>query len=98
MPTTQAEKTRKGASVSGEGAKVRAAIRRARKRGSTTEDIARAARRDDSTIALIENGTIMNTPAGMAARIDRAATSSDKPTQRTRSSKAKAERSRAEHS
>ena len=91
------DKSKKGASIKGEGSKARKAITKARKSGSTTNDIAKAAMRDDSTIALIENGTIKNTPKGLAAKINKAKKSSKTPTKKTMASKSKAKSSRNKH-
>ena len=89
---------KKGASVSGEGGKARAAIRAARSKGASTESIARAAGRDDSTILAIENGTIRNTPSGLAARIAKAKSTQKAPTKKSTASKSKAKASRKKHS
>ena len=89
--------TKKGASVKGEGGKARKAIAKARKAGATTKTIAKAAMRDDSTIALIENGTIKNTPKGLAGKIAKAAKPSKTPTKKTTASKKKATASRKKH-
>lgn len=97
MATKEKESKKKGASVKGEGAKARKAISKARKAGSTTEDIARAANRDDSTIRAIESGVVKNTPKGLAAKISKAKKSSDKPTKKTMASKKKAVASRKKH-
>ena len=89
--------SKKGASVKGEGGKARKAIAKARKGGATTKDIARAAMRDDSTIALIENGTIKNTPKGLSGKISKAKKSSKTATKKTSASKSKAKSSRKKH-
>lgn len=51
------------------GPSARRAIRAARKRGLTTKQIARAARRSTSVINAIENNVIANPPAEVARRI-----------------------------
>ncbi len=89
--------TSKGSSVKGEGAKARKAISKARKAGATTKSIARAAGRDDSTIALIENGTIKNTPKGLSGKIAKAKKTSKTATKKTMASKKKATASRKKH-
>jgi len=89
--------SKKGSSVKGEGAKAREAIAKSRKKGATTGDIAKAADRDESTIALIENGTIKNTPKGLSKKISKAKKTSSKPTKKTKSSKSKAVASRKKH-
>lgn len=94
--TNKASK-KKGASVKGEGAKARKAISKARKGGATTKSIAKAAGRDDSTIALIENGTIKNTPKGLAIKISKATKPSKTATKKTTASKSKAKASRSKH-
>ena len=90
-------KAKKGVAGTKTCPKTRKAISAARKRGSTTEDIARAARRDDSTIALIETGVVKNPPANLAGAIRKAKASSKKPTKKTMASKAKAKASRKTH-
>ena len=92
-----ADSKKKGASVKGEGDKARKAISKARKEGATTQSIAKAANRDDSTISLIENGTIKNTPKGLSAKIAKAAKPSKTPTKKTTASKSKAVASRKKH-
>ena len=95
--TTKKASKKKGASVKGEGAKARKAIAKARKAGSTTKNIATAAMRDESTIGLIENGTIKNTPKGLAKKISKAKKSSKTATKKTGGSKKKAVASRKKH-
>jgi hypothetical protein len=97
MVAAKKTSSKKGASVKGEGAKARKAISKARKSGATTKNIAAAANRDDSTIALIENGTIKNTPKGLASKISKAKTTSKTPTKKTQASKKKAVSSRKKH-
>lgn len=94
---TKKSQTKKGISVKGEGAKAREAISKARKAGATTQSIATAAGRDDSTIALIENGTIKNTPKGLSGKIAKAKKVSKTPTKKTTASKSKAKASRNKH-
>ena len=97
MADSKKDSKKKGASVKGEGAKARKAISKARKAGATTQDIAKAAMRDDSTIGLIENGTIKNTPKGLATKIGKAKKSSKTATKKTGGSKKKATASRKKH-
>jgi len=87
----------KGVAGKDTGSKTRKAISAARKRGSTTQDIARAARRDDSTIALIESGIVKNPPGNLAGAIKKSKASSSKPTKKTMASKKKAVASRKKH-
>ena len=54
------------------GGSARRAISAAKKRGSTTAQIARAARRSESTISAIESGEIKNPPKELAGMIAKA--------------------------
>lgn len=94
---TKKASKKKGSSVKGEGDKARKAISKARKVGSTTKDIARAASRDDSTIRAIETGVVKNTPKGLSAKISKAKKSSKTPTKKSMASKKKAVASRKKH-
>jgi len=88
---------KKGTSGKGEGVKARKNIKAQKKKGSTNADIGRAINRDESTVPLIENGTIKNPPKGIAAKVKKAKTSSKKPVKRTMASKKKATASRNKH-
>lgn len=91
-------KAKKGTAGKKTGGTARKAISAARKRGATTKQIAAAAMRDDSTIALIENGTIKNPPKNLAANVRKAkASKGAKPSKKTTSSKSKAVSSRKKH-
>ncbi len=60
------------------GGKARKSIREQEKKGSTQEDIARATRRDPSTISAIKSGEIKNPPKELIANIKKAKTSKKK--------------------
>jgi hypothetical protein len=90
-------KAKKGVAGTKTGPKTRKAISAARKRGSTTQDIARAARRDDSTIALIESGVVKNPPGNLAGAIKKSTASSKTATKKTMANKKKAVASRKKH-
>lgn len=93
-----AKAPKKGVAGKKTGGAARKAISAARKRGATTKQIARAARRDDSTIALIETGVIKNPPKNLAASVRKAkASKGAKPTKRAMASKSKATASRKKH-
>ena len=91
------KKPKKGVAGKNTGTAARKAISAARKRGSTTQDIARAARRDDSTISAIETGVVKNPPKNLAAAVRKAKTSSKTPTKKSMASKKKAVASRKKH-
>lgn len=65
-------KPKKGVAGKNTGRSARAAIRAARNRGATTADIARAARRSESTILKIESGEISNPPANLDDNVRKA--------------------------
>ena len=93
-----AKSPKKGVAGKKTGGAARKAISAARKRGSTTKQIARAARRDESTINLIETGTIKNPPKNLAANIRKAkATKGASPSKKSTASKSKATASRKKH-
>jgi len=92
-----ARKPKKGVAGKKTGSAARKAISAARKRGSTTKQIARAARRDDSTIALIETGVIKNPPKNLASNVRKAKSAKKGPTKRAMASKKKALASRKKH-
>ena len=62
----------KGSAGKKTGGGARRAISAARKRGSTTAQIARAARRSPSTISAIESGEIKNPPKELSGMISKA--------------------------
>ena len=64
-----AKKPMKGVAGKGTGAAARKAIATKKKGGCTTAQIARAARRDPSTILAIASGEIKNPPANLAGNI-----------------------------
>lgn len=78
--------------------KTKKAISAARKKGSTTADIAKAGMRDASTIARIEAGVIKRPPNDLAAKIKKAKKSSNKATKKTNLNKKKQATARKKHS
>ena len=70
--TKKSSAPKKGVAGKKTGAKTRAAIDKAQAKGSTNKQIARAAGRSESVISAIDNGTIKNPPANLAARISKA--------------------------
>lgn len=98
MVVKKTKATGKGSQgAKGSLSKTRKAISIARKKGATTADIARAAMRDESTIARIEAGVIKKPPNDLAAKIKKAQGSKNKPTKKTNLNKKKAVASRDKH-
>ncbi len=88
---------KKGVAGKGTGTTARKAIAKARKKGSTTKDIAKSARRDESTISAIEAGVIKNPPANLAKNVAKSKASSNKTTKKTSLNKKKALASKKKH-
>ena len=65
-------KPKKGTAGKSTGGKARAAISKAKSQGATNESIAKAARRDASTISAIASGKIKNPPANLAGNVRKA--------------------------
>ena len=63
-----AKKPKKGVAGKNTGASARKAISKAKAKGSTTKDIAKATNRDPSTVAAIEAGTIKNPPKNLSSQ------------------------------
>lgn len=91
------KKSQKGVAGDNTGPAARKAIADQRKEGSTTEDMAIAAKRSADTILAIETQIVKNPPASVVAAIRKAKSSSDSPTKKSKASKAKADASRKKH-
>ena len=69
---------KKGVAGKNTGGKTRKAISTAKKKGSTTKQIARAAMRSESVISAISTGAIKNPPGDLEGKIGKAKTTKKK--------------------